>query len=98
MQMICVAGEGNYFCKGGWTGCQLICPSGTKSGAVPTWFAASAGPQFVIPGRAEGANPESITTNRGYGFRTAATRLPEWRVWLLVDGRQSGVGRRILSR
>jgi hypothetical protein len=31
----------------------------------------------VIPGRAEGASPESISTIRGYGFRTAALRLPE---------------------
>jgi len=38
---------------------------------------------LVIPGRAEGANPESITPVfpycycRGYGFRIAATRRPE---------------------
>jgi hypothetical protein len=37
----------------------------------------------VIPGRAEGASPESIVsdylnaTARGYGFRTAASRRPE---------------------
>jgi hypothetical protein len=37
----------------------------------------------VIPGRAEGANPESITpvypynNHRGYGFRIAASRRPE---------------------
>src|SRR5215212_8035240 len=98
VELIWVRGEAEYFCEWGWTACPLICPSGTKSGVVPTWFAASAGPQFVIPGRAEGANPESITTNRWYGFLTAPTLLPEWRVWLLVDGRQSGVGRRILSR
>jgi hypothetical protein len=29
---------------------------------------------FVIPGRAEGANPESIITNRGYGFRVRPFR------------------------
>jgi hypothetical protein len=26
-------------------------------------------PFFVIPGRREAANPESINTDRGYGFR-----------------------------
>jgi hypothetical protein len=37
----------------------------------------------VIPGPAEGRSPESITPafphlfDRGYGFRTAASRLPE---------------------
>jgi hypothetical protein len=27
---------------------------------------------FVIPGRREAANPESIITDRGYGFRARA--------------------------
>jgi hypothetical protein len=40
-------------------------------------------PCHVIPGRTEGANPESITPvypikhHRGYGFRIAAARRPE---------------------
>jgi hypothetical protein len=29
----------------------------------------------VIPGRAEGANPESITTDRGYGVRLSRYAL-----------------------
>jgi hypothetical protein len=33
--------------------------------------------RVVIPGRAEGASPESITADGDYGFRTAASRLPE---------------------
>src|SRR5215203_2083178 len=34
MQMICVAREGNYFSRGDWTGCQLICPCQAISTAV----------------------------------------------------------------
>jgi len=30
---------------------------------------------FVIPGRREAANPESINTDRDYGFRARATQV-----------------------
>ncbi len=37
-------------------------------------FCTAQPPLAVIPGRAEGANPESIITGRGYGFRVPSLR------------------------
>ena len=30
VEMICPTGKAEYFCKGGWTGKSLICPSGNS--------------------------------------------------------------------
>ena len=44
-------------------------------------------PPLVIPGRAEGANPESITTAAEYGFRAHALRAcPGMMGWTAPDG------------
>ncbi len=44
----------------------------------------------VIPGRREAASPESISTGRGYGFRTHATQVGSSRlghVWTPISGK-----------
>jgi hypothetical protein len=35
VEMICPTGKAEYFCKGGWTGKSLICPSGKSVDRQP---------------------------------------------------------------
>ena len=70
LKMLLPLREAEYFSQQGWTACPLICPSGAKSGAVPALFPASLHHQFVIPGRIEDANPESMWTS--YSVSNAA--------------------------
>jgi hypothetical protein len=58
------------------TGFLVICPTG-KSGEIESNQVQSNCSVFVIPGHASSRGPGIHTSDRGYGFRACATRIPE---------------------